>query len=337
MSRWLLLLLLSCTVALHSADLSPDEYRRQLTAVATAIDANHLPEATALSEQLAAAHVAWPTGTLAADPRIHAALAASHPGTARRRLAELLSALAADEAPTTAMEVPPDREALAAIARHQTATLLASGGTLDGLELHAPVEVKPLALRLLDAFRWLSDLLGDFLEWIRWVFGGDVHKTDADKSSGLTTTAVLVGLGVIVVVFIVLALRRSATPPLPTVQPPLPIDAAADQDPRSRAADEWIQHARRLGAAGRHREAVRAWFHALLVTCWARGHLHHRVGRTNWEYAVTLPGSLPWGEHFRDLTARFDRTWYGGQDDADYALDAEAVLSRINLPAERSS
>ncbi len=335
MSRWLLMLI--CTMALPAADLSPQDYRGQLTAIASAIDANHLPEATALSHQLAAARVAWPAGTLAADPRIHAALAAGHPGTARRRLAELLTALAADEVPARAGAVQPDREALAAIASHQAATLLASGGTLGGLELHAPEEVKPLAVRLYDAIKWLGNLLGDFIDWIRWVFGGDAHKTEADKSSGLTTTAVLVGLGVIVVVFLVLALRRSATPPLPTVQPPLPIDAAADQDPRSRAADEWIQHARRLGAAGRHREAVRAWFHALLVTCWARGHLHHRVGRTNWEYAVTLPGSLPWGEHFRDLTARFDRTWYGGQDDADYALDAEAVLSRINLPAEQSS
>ncbi len=335
MMRWLLLLfLLQCPIlSAWSAELSPQDYRARLEQLAAAIDADQLPAATALSADLATQHVTWDGTVLPTDPRIHAALIAGQPGTARHRISQVLDTV--DAMPHHAAAIV-DQAALAAIAKRQQAAQLAAGGTLGELNLHQPEQLKPLAERIHDAWEWLGSLWRDFWDWVRWLFGSDPHQTKAEGGSS-TTTWVAIGLGVILLLVIVLALRRSPPPRVESTTAPLPLDAATDQDPRSRAADEWIRHARALAAEGRQREAVRAWYHALLVTCWARGHLHHRTGRTNWEYAVTLAAALPWSGRFRDLTARFDRTWYGGQEDATYAADAEAILMGISsrqLPGE---
>lgn len=319
------LLLLCVAIGVWSADLTPHDYRARLERISATIDAEDLPTAGTLAIDLAAQQVAWERAVLPTDPRISAALAAGHPGTARRRIGQLLAALDERVEPhTTAI----DRQALEAIAHRQQAAQLAAGGTLGELNLRQPEPLKPLAERFRDAWKWLGDLANDLWDWLHWLFGQDPRKPKAEGESG-TTLWVLIGLGVIVVVVIVLALRRTTAPLPASVAAPLPVDAAEDQDPRSRAADEWIRHARALAAEGRQREAVRAWYHALLVTCWARGHLHHRTGRTNWEYAVALATALPWSTGFRDLTARFDRTWYGGQEDPAYAADAEDVVTRI--------
>ena len=57
-----------------------------------------------------------------------------------------------------------------------------------------------------------------------------------------------------------------------------------DADPLSREQDEWEKYAAELAAAGRLREAIRAWYHAVLVGLFRAGLLHHHKGRTNWEY-----------------------------------------------------
>ena len=104
-------------------------------------------------------------------------------------------------------------------------------------------------------------------------------------------------------------------------------------DPRSRAADEWIRYAQELLALGRHREAIRAWYHAILVGCWSNGLLHHRVGLTNWEYALALSAANSWRARFLDLTQRFDQAWYGGRVEIDeshaFALEAEQILAQL--------
>ena len=56
--------------------------------------------------------------------------------------------------------------------------------------------------------------------------------------------------------------RRGAAP---AVAGPAPLPPSADDDPLSREANEWERYARELAAAGRAREAIRAWYHAVLV------------------------------------------------------------------------
>ncbi|HSB60806.1 MAG TPA: DUF4129 domain-containing protein, partial [Vicinamibacteria bacterium] len=113
--------------------------------------------------------------------------------------------------------------------------------------------------------------------------------------------------------------------------------SARDEDPLSREAGDWEKHARELGAAGRWREAVRAWYHAVLAGVFRAGLVHHQRGRTNWEYAARLAPDLPWRAAFLDLTRLFDREWYGRvSSDADAAREcaqvARAILRELRAP-----
>jgi hypothetical protein len=108
------------------------------------------------------------------------------------------------------------------------------------------------------------------------------------------------------------AVAPGATRPLP------------DDDPASRTVSGWEERARELAAQGRHREAIRAWYHAVLARSAAAGVLHLRRGRTNWEYAYALPASVPWRDRFEDLTHRFDVEWYGRAESTPDALSAFA-------------
>src|SRR5207244_5595400 len=113
---------------------------------------------------------------------------------------------------------------------------------------------------------------------------------------------------------VVLALevvRRSRRRELVAVATSDPVASRADEDPLSRAANEWERYAAQLAAAGRIREAIRAWYHAVLVTLYGAGILHFRKGRTNWEYISTITPTIPWRGDFVKLTRRFEHEWYG--------------------------
>jgi len=100
--------------------------------------------------------------------------------------------------------------------------------------------------------------------------------------------------------------------------------ATRDDDPATRTVSGWEERAAQLAAQGRHREAIRAWYHAVLARCAAAGVLHLRRGRTNWEYAFSLSPALPWRDRFEDLTRRFDLEWYGRKESSGEALAAFA-------------
>jgi Domain of unknown function (DUF4129) len=149
---------------------------------------------------------------------------------------------------------------------------------------------------------------------------------------------VLVAVGLILATLALLAMvsfRRGA----PAVSRTGPRERpAADEDPLSRTAGGWEDRARELAAQGRAREAIRAWYHAVLMRCVAQGLLHHRRGRTNWEYAHALSPTLPWRGTFEDLTSRFDVEWYGrsestGEALADFASGAREILGALGRPA----
>lgn len=95
-----------------------------------------------------------------------------------------------------------------------------------------------------------------------------------------------------------------------------------DDNPLSREGDEWQRYADQLAAAGRLREAIRAWYHAVLVHLYRNGLLHYRQGRTNWEYIAALPPRLAWRTRFIDLTRRFEHEWYGHGASGEDALEA---------------
>ena len=97
-----------------------------------------------------------------------------------------------------------------------------------------------------------------------------------------------------------------------------------DADPRSRSGGEWERYAQELAAQGRLREALRAWFHAVLATLYQHGLLHYRRDRTNWEYARAIAPDAAWRPQFIGLTEGFERHWYGAASTDDQALESYA-------------
>ena len=147
---------------------------------------------------------------------------------------------------------------------------------------------------------------------------------------------ILVIAGIVVlgaVAFI--ALRRRGSPAnIPAASSTAPLRSSRDEDPLSRSASGWEVHAAELMKAGRYREAIRAWYHALLVTCFRAGLLHYRKDRTNWEYAFSLSPDHAWRPRFMEATRSFEREWYGRRaTDVDTASgfqgDANALLEIV--------
>jgi len=249
---------------------------------------------------------------LAADDWVLGPIARREPH--RARLRSLLEALA----PPKGHRIAPAPAVLETLRREQNAVRPVSGGEIE--QIDAPGA--SLRERLLDWVDRAARFAGrQLLRLIRWL--SDLFPTGtapAAQGGGRILSVVLIGVGAILVGVVLLALfsfgRGVPQGPgsIARERPP------ADADPLSRTASGWEERARELAAQGRAREAIRAWYHAVLVRCAAQGLLHHRKGRTNWEYAHALPPSLAWRGRFEDLTFRFDVEWYGRSESTGEAL-----------------
>lgn len=89
--------------------------------------------------------------------------------------------------------------------------------------------------------------------------------------------------------------------------------ALLEHDEPLRSADEWLSMANALEQEGRYREAARCLYLAILMRCDENGIARFVRSETNWEHAYRIQDSPNRPEHLdiRDLTARFDRAWYG--------------------------
>ena len=155
---------------------------------------------------------------------------------------------------------------------------------------------------------------------------------------GMTWRVALL-MGIILAVLglaVVLAMRRlRKEPAAEAAVSEAPAMGARDEDPLSRTATEWERFAAELARAGRCREALRAWYHAVLVTLFRAGSLQYRRDRTNWEYAYALPPGVQWRGRFVEATRTFEREWYGRRDTAEETLNGFADEARRLLSAAR--
>jgi len=229
-----------------------------------------------------------------------------------------------------------DRKALEQIAAEQEPPALPEGGELK-LELDRDIPLlERIVQSIIDAWDWVVEQLGKLLEWIfdllprRRGSGGSV-MTPGMRWIVFAVVALIV---LLIVVLAINVIRRSRAAAPDTTQTSEPLGSARDADPLSRGAKEWERYAADLAAAGRYREAIRAWYHAVLVTCYAGGILHFRKGRTNWEYIASLAPTLPWRADLMELTRRFELEWYGHDESSPDALEecsgrAQTILDAI--------
>ena len=314
MKRFLLLLLF----AVNASALPIEQYVAALERIDGDLASNRLVSAQSQAQALRGAKIAWAKGVFTADESLLQSIlqTKSADGPHRARL----SATIVELRRATGMEsARADRKLLEQIAAEQEPPALPKGGDVKTkLQRELPL-LERIANAISDGVQWIRKKLRALLDWLLDLFP---RRREGGSAGALMQWVIYVVVAAIVVIVIALAIgviRRSRAGAKSEVTTSAPLGSRADEDPLSRGATEWERYAGELAAAERWREAIRAWYHAVLVTSYAAGILHFRKGRTNWEYLASLPPSVAWRPEFIELTRRFEREWYGSLESTEDA------------------
>jgi hypothetical protein len=319
--------------------ISVGEYRDRLGSIRSAIDAGDLETARRRAADLQSIRVRHDGSDFAPDPTVLRPVAEAKDLPSARDAARAVSRVQeALESIPSARASAPDAERLERLRREEAERSVDPGDRIGGPELHAPRVprslrewLEDLSMRLYEA---LKDALRKLFGWLlRMLFGSAGLK----GGPGQSMSTLVLGLMIIILAVLGLAAflalqRRKAIGDLPATV--VPAASGRDEDPLSRTSSEWERFAAELMRSGRFREAIRAWYHAVLVTLFRAGLLHYRKDRTNWEYAYALGPDLPWRSGFVEATRTFEVTWYGrretAQDAAEtYAAEARGLLDKV--------
>lgn len=319
----LAILLLAAQIPL---EMGLPEYRLELDRIASLLESGEIAPAQTAAGALRGLTIAGPVpftadGSLLAPVGDLAAGQNPRPLIARLRAAS--SSLDGAQAPSAPRES--DYEALAAI-RDSWDVELQEGRT----DLHLP--------RVKSPPEWLIDRMADALNtlerWFRaaWkaIFGRELKPREKGMGAAEGTVAlVALACGV----FAVLAFRayraRRLEPVGEMTEEVREVDR--DEDPTSRQPSEWEQHADTLARAGRYREAIRAWYHAVLAATFSRGYITYAKGRTNWEYVAALSPGLRFRNDVIAMTQAFEGCWYGGREASPQILSEQKKTAQAIL------
>ena len=315
-----LMMMLLMLAAASRADAMPlRDYVTQLDAMRAALHDGRLADAQARARALGGATVESPAGNFAADASLLEAVEANRAGVETRLGVTAAALRAAVPAPAAGA----DAKLLERLRQQEAGGELQAGGEVAQLPTPQQSLLEQIAAALERAYRWLSDVFEKIYDWLRQFW--PASQEESGGASSLSSRAVVISLVIAIVAVIgILAwevMRRSKRNVAPIDVTSEPVDSMRDENPLSRGAGEWEKYAAQLAAAGRIREAIRAWYHAVLVTCYGAGILHYRKGRTNWEYVGAVAPALPWRGDFVALTRRFETEWYGRATSTRDALD----------------
>jgi hypothetical protein len=321
----LLVLAAAAAAAQDATDITVAEYADRLDAIAGTLEQGDATSARNLAADLGTRIVLFDGERLSPDRGLRGAVKEEDTGKVRL-LARRFRFAAAAVRGTAPEEAPaPD----AGLVRQLRETdQIARGGTMP------EASIAPLSERIVegvtDAFVWVWERMVDLWHWLRrfWPRRAPGKET---SGGGLTFTLVVVALAVIALVLLAIRTMRRSRPV--EVVDTVPVAGAADEDPLSRETNEWEAYARELAAAGRRREAVRAWYHAVLSALFRAGWLEPRKGRTNWEHVAGVGADVRWRPELIRITRDFEREWYGRDESAPEALHQCAQAARGILQA----
>lgn len=330
MRRALAIALLLAATSAHAATYTISDYLDALRRWRTHLAANDLAQARADAVQYRNGEVVWSDGRFRTDESLISAIeSAQHADFA---LVQRIDLAIRELQLSGAAGPAPDPKLLQQVAAEQKIPELAPGGKITTTVEGDTTLLAQVAEAIAGAWRWLTDLINDILDWLFTTFMefGMPVQTPGMRWLVIGVTIAIALLIVVIAIQVVRRARRGSAP-LVTSEP---VASRRDDDPLSRGASEWERYAAQLAAAGRFREAIRAWYHAVLVTSYTMGVLHFRKGRTNWEYVATLAPSLPWRPEMIELTRRFELEWYGHDQSTPDALDhcserAQRILAAL--------
>jgi len=334
MKRALLIAIIVGALPLHAATLTLDQYTDALARIRNLIATGDLTTARAEATTLAGDDVVSMNGRFKPDSTLIAEVNKAKPRDlgVQTRIDATIAAL------RTALPSKPagvDQPLLLRLQRAQTVPGLRRGGAIRGVQPNTPL-LQRMANAITAAATWIGKKFDKFLDWLSRFW----PKDDPKKKPATTAMRWTVGsvVALIVLILAVLAfevIRRSRKRARKVVEESAPLTSARDDDPLSRGANEWERYAAQLAAAGRLREAIRARYHAVLVTLYGSNILHYRKGRTNWEYVAALGPEHAWRPQFIALTRLFEHEWYGSDDSSSDALDQCSAAAREILDAVR--
>ncbi len=317
----------------ESPTITIEQYIGSLELIHALLSTNQVAAAQAEGKRISGMTVTWPRGKFAPDHSLIDAIATSTRDDYRLRervritIDEIRRSASLDTAPV-------DMKVLQQVAREQKVPELVIGGDVSTPAVDDPLSAR-IGESIAEVFEWIGEKLVRLAEWFLRNSGN--RRLPAARTSNIRSEVIGVAalIALLLIVLAVQVLRRSRAAVGTRVESVAPIGSARDEDPLSRGANEWEVYAAQLAAAGRHREAIRAWYHAVLVTCYAAGALHFRKGKTNWEYVATLAPSVAWRPEMIELTRRFEQEWYGSDASSDEALDLCSTLAKDILESLR--
>ncbi len=321
MKRTLLAFLLLVATAAAAAPRIPlADYVNALQRIDGLLAARQLAEAKNEALFLMDADVVWAKGRFVSDASLLDAIrnAPRPDGPHRARLLLTIDELRRAGGMEAARG---NRRLLEQIAADQEPPVLPRGGNLRIAPDRELPFLERVATSIADMFRWVWKRILALIDWLL-----DLLPREQSGPGGGTpglrwiVSAVVVAIVLLVILLAVKVLRASKRAE-DVVETSTPLGSKRDEDPLSRGASDWERYARDLAGARQFREAIRAWYHAVLVTCYAAGILHFRRGRTNWEYVASLPPALSWRPDLIELTRRFEKEWYGGDQSTEEALE----------------
>jgi len=201
-------------------------------------------------------------------------------------------------------------------------------------EAAAPELARP-ELQMLEFPTWVWDqiaaLYARLVEWLEHLLRRQDDRQVlrpglAAVSEPLTLGLVLGAAALLGIVLWRLARRRHASSDATTLRAVAP-SAEAMPDALARPADAWARFAEDFRGRGEWRLALRALYLQLLVLLHERGQIRYERQRTNGEYVLALRGE-PAGEPFDQLTAIFDRAWYGNRPLGEAGYQSALVHAR---------
>lgn len=295
--------------------LTLSEYRDRLASIQKTLDRGDLEAARSGARELKKAVVRHEGVDLGTDATVLGPVEAARDLPAAHLASLRLRALIEELGATSGGARPkePDPALLERLRAEEAERRLDPGESAGGPSLHAP---RGFLSWLRDALAEFWKYLERFLRWLlRLLFSGGAGGSEPSSTTRWMVAALVVTVVGGLAIVAVLALRRVRRVPGPgEAVSEAPRMSARDEDPLSRTASEWERFAAELMKGGRFREAIRAWYHALLVSIFRAGALHYRKDRTNWEYAYALPSSVPWRAGFVEATRTFEQEWYGRRD-----------------------
>jgi hypothetical protein len=328
-------LLLIAASSLQAATLTLDEYEAALMRIRNFIDAGQIDAARAEAKALAGSEIESPNGRFQADSSLLAEVnaAKSRDLGVENRIDATLSSLRRS---TPAKAATVDSALMQRLQKEQTLAELPRGGDVRGVQVR-----DPLPKRITDSIRnaavWIVEKIMKLVDWVMkfWPKNTKLKKPAASPGMRWTIGSLVVLIIVVIGVLAFEVIRRSRKSAPSLVEESAPLGSSRDDDPLSRGANEWERYATQLAAAGRTREAIRAWYHAVLVTLYGANVLQFRKGRTNWEYVAALRPELAWRPKMIQLTRRFEEEWYGADESNAEALDECRAIARDILDAVR--